>query len=135
MSKLYLNRDELTARVYKLLNLSYPLQRCRSLWWVNKRSGGGLHLTSAGDSAFMEAGLAHWDFDCSGLDVDSNSNRLLLDRCFPCPYHLLTIGRRPRQYMLRIWDGRIASLVTLHGGVVKYMGSILPDHTKLVLLD
>jgi hypothetical protein len=91
-------------------------------WWQNIRSTGGFGLTYAGSKAFESAQIEYQEFD----DGESShmANIMLstgLDRKMTTPYYFYNDQRRQK---VKIYDGRIAMLVSLHESVGAYLKTI-----------
>jgi hypothetical protein len=91
-------------------------------WWKNIRNTGGLGLTTYGDSIFQKLWLESYEF---GLGQNSYfggiGTALQLDRYMPCPYYLHLNDRKKH---LRIYDGRVATMIMLTGDVFEYIDKI-----------
>lgn len=100
------------------------LEKCMVRWWFNIRENGGLRLSQEGDAAFRMAGIESWDIACpdreSMMMFNSPGGALDLDHYLNCPYYLF-IQKPIKSFNIRLYDGRIASMVILHGSLKKYI--------------
>jgi hypothetical protein len=91
-------------------------------WWKNIRSTGGLGLTVYGDTIFKMMGLETYEFDLgSNSYFGGIGSLLMLDKYMPCPYYFQL---RDRKKYLRIYDGRVATMIMLNGSVIEYIEKI-----------
>jgi hypothetical protein len=95
---------------------------CMKTWWKNIRSTGGLGLTVYGDTIFKMMGLETYEFDLgSNSYFGGIGSLLMLDKYMPCPYYFQL---RDRKKYLRIYDGRVATMIMLNGSVIEYIEKI-----------
>jgi hypothetical protein len=91
-------------------------------WWKNIRDTGGLGLTYYGDTVFKKMGLETYEFDFGPNSYFGGIGSLLmLDKYMPCPYYFHLSNKRK---YLRIYDGRIATMIMLTGDVYEYIDRI-----------
>ena len=101
-------------------------------WFVTGRGGDGLRLTDVGASAFAKANIAHYTFD---LKQDATpflpaknweSYAILLNKKIRCPYHIgVSIDeKKKKKPYIRVYDHKIAVLMTLYGTVDDYLASV-----------
>ena len=91
-------------------------------WWKNIRSTGGLGLTVYGDTVFKKIGLESYDFDLGQNSYFGGMGTLIrLDKHMPCPYYFHLSDRKKH---LRIYDGRVATMIMLTGDVFEYIDRI-----------
>lgn len=101
-------------------------------WFVTGRAGSGLRLTDAGKVAFEYAKIAHYDFDFSppGLqtrDINAwNKYALVLDKKVNCPYYIGVnqVDRTRKQPYIRLYDNKIAMMLSLYGDLQSYIDSV-----------
>ena len=101
-------------------------------WFVTGRAGTGLRLSDAGKVAFEYAKIAHYDFDFSPPGVKTrdinawHKYALILDKKIKCPYYigvkLLDNGKK--QPYIKLYDHRIAMMMTLYGDFQSYLDSV-----------
>jgi|FreactTroBogLake_1042271.scaffolds.fasta_scaffold00244_3 hypothetical protein len=110
-----------------------PVDKLMFAWWTTGRSGSGLRLTDPGRNAFEYAKIAHYDLpfdgpkDLSGAPSTGGWSMysLELDKKIKCPYYLGTeIVDKKRKPFIRIYDHRIAVMMTLYGDTNSYLESI-----------
>lgn len=101
-------------------------------WFVTGRRGDGLRLTDAGATAFAKAKIAHYTFD---LKQDSKpflptknweSYAMLLNKKIHCPYYIGSgiDDKQKKKPYIRVYDHKIAMLMTLYGTVDGYLESV-----------
>lgn len=100
-------------------------------WFVTGRAGAGLRLTDAGAKAFQTAKIAHYDFDFippGNTKGASNWGKftLVLDKKVKCPYYvgIKLIDNNKKQPYIRLYDHKIAMMMTLYGNLESYLESI-----------
>ena len=100
-------------------------------WFVTGRIGSGLRLTDAGMVAFDKAKIAYYDFNFTppkGTTGGSSWGKytLMLDKKVKCPYYigvkLLDNGKK--QPYIKLYDHRIAMMMTLYGDFQSYLDSV-----------
>lgn len=99
-------------------------------WWVTGRGGSGLRLSDQGAHAFEIAKIAHYEFpiDMSVFknEVDWETFLRRLAKKLACPYYLSVYKKKDNKYkqQLRIYDHKIAMMLTLYGSINEYMESV-----------
>lgn len=104
-------------------------------WFVTGRAGTGLRLTDAAKVAFERAKIAHYDFDFTIPKSQINNIKsqsglakftLQLDRKINCPYYMGTkpCDRTRAQPFIRVYDHKIAMMMTLYGDLQSYLNSV-----------
>jgi len=108
-----------------------PADKIVSEWFVTGRSGSGLRLTDSGMAALNKANIAHYDFEFTPPKTASNSvswakYTLILDKKVKCPYFvgIKLLDKGKKQPYIRIYDHRIAMMMTLYGDFSSYIESI-----------
>lgn len=101
-------------------------------WFVTGRAGQGLRLTDAGSKAFETASIAHYDFDFTPPDYKTRNitswhkYALVLDKKVKCPYYIgvKQVDKTKKQPYIRLYDHKIAMMLSLYGDLESYLGSI-----------
>ena len=100
-------------------------------WFLTGRSGNGLRLTESGKAAFEYANITHYDFNFTPDKAIINGSSwgrftLILDRKVKCPYYIGTklIDNRKKETYIRLYDHRIAIMMTLYGDLQSYIESV-----------
>jgi len=113
-----------TINVWKELSLDNVIFR----WWQTGRGGSGLRLSETGMQAFAMANLTHYDFQLDPKKVKAiewNTFIGKLTKKLACPYYLgvqkTSEGKKP---FIRIYDHKIAMMLTLYGDLHEYMDSV-----------
>ena len=105
-------------------------------WFVTGRAGTGLRLTDAAKVAFERAKIAHYDFEFTVPKSQANNIKsqsglakftLQLDRKINCPYYIgskLDSITNKKSLYIRIYDHKIAMMMTLYGDFQSYLDSV-----------
>ena len=108
-----------------------PIDKLVGEWFVTGRSGSGLRLTDAGAQAFVAANIAHYDFDfnppkSTNSSVSWAKYALILDKKVKCPYYvgIKLVDKNKKQPYIRVYDHKIAMMMTLYGDFTSYLESI-----------
>jgi hypothetical protein len=105
-----------------------PIQSAMSSWWVNFRNEGGMRLTDVGLKAFKNANIQSYTYD---VDIDrlvdgGMSYTTLLLQCnnkINCPYYIGRFKDNKQPY-IKIFDDKIAMLISLYGDFYDYLISV-----------
>jgi hypothetical protein len=109
------------------------LDWAQKAWWVNKRKTGGLRLTDIGDFSFRLAEIEMFNFSFIAkkhLDDDLNWNKFMLDLNYklPCPYYI--DSSKNKEPILRVYDSKVAMLISLYGNIYEYINQTTKKTTK-----
>jgi hypothetical protein len=109
-----------------------PIEKVIFKWWVGGRTGSGLRLSEVGFEAFTKAKIAYYEFplvsdktDLAQLVTNLNSFILTLSKKIKCPFYLDARVRNDKKTIptIRIYDDKIAMMVTLYGTLQEYLDS------------
>lgn len=126
-------KEKITEVVLSELPLDHqdhtiPFDTLMFKWWATSRQEG-LRLTEHGDKAFKDADLAHYDYN---IDITQLGEitwlKFLTDvnKKINCPYYLQLHKKISKtQYFIRLYDSKIAMLVSLHGSIEKYLKTVI----------
>lgn len=93
-------------------------------WWMTRRSGDGLRLSEKGLQAFALAEIAYYDFH---YKVENKQNfqslALKFNKKIKCPFYLGFKNKSYQSAYIRLYDSRIATLVSLYGSIEEYIDS------------
>jgi hypothetical protein len=97
------------------------------LWWLTKRSPSGFQLSGPGKMAFTQAEIEYEDriLDASKKAIFAIEREL--NKKIKCPFyveHNTQDKIKHRHAVVRLYDGRIANWIDLHGGISDYLRSI-----------
>ena len=95
-------------------------------WWMSGNAGEGLRLTPAGDKAFREAEIEYYQCEIKILGASYYGFMVELSKKIKCPYFLGTEkieGEKAKPY-IRLYDSKIAMMMTLYGDIRSYLDSI-----------
>lgn len=101
-------------------------------WFVTGRVGSGLRLTDTGKTAFERTSISHYDFDFKPPsnvrgEINWGKYTLILDKKVNCPYYVgirLDAVVNKNQPYIRIYDHKIAMMMTLYGDFQSYIESV-----------
>jgi hypothetical protein len=95
-------------------------------WFVTGRRGDGLRLTDVGSTAFTKANIAHYTFDLKQELANWGNYVMLLNKKIHCPYYIGVNldGKKKKKPYIRVYDHKIAMLITLYGAIDEYMESV-----------
>jgi hypothetical protein len=118
----------ITEKVLKELNLlSEPLQDCINTWWYTK-SSEGLRLTPYGDNIFRKAEVQFFDLPLPKTLQLNNWHSFLIScsRKLKCPYYigLNKTESIDSKLFIRLYDEKIAVMISLYGDIFSYLESI-----------
>ena len=88
-------------------------------WWQTGRQDG-LRLSDAGNDAFKLADIEYFDFESKQENQSWHSFLLEINKKIKCPFYL---GKDKKPY-IRLYDSKIAMLLTLYGSLNDYLESI-----------
>ena len=109
-----------------------PIDKVIFKWWQGGRSGYGLRLSDEGFEAFTKAKIAYYEFpllsdktNLAQLLANLNSFILTLNKKIKCPFYLDARVRNDKKTIptIRIYDDKIAMMVTLYGTLQEYLDS------------
>ena len=110
-----------------------PFDKLIFKWWQGGRSSTSLRLTDSGFEAFSKANIAYYEFPILSdklnlADILNNTNRftLTLNKKIRCPFYILKVPKDSKKFIptIRIYDDKIAMLMTLYGTLQEYLDSI-----------
>jgi hypothetical protein len=94
-------------------------------WWITGRGGSGLRLTEEGMKAFQLAKIAHYEFPLGKFDRSEWDAFIKeVTKKLDCPYYLGVYREADRNGpFIRIYDHKIAMMLTLYGTLKEYLES------------
>lgn len=94
-------------------------------WWQNPRRDGGLRLSPSGDLEFRSAGIEFSDHVIKKIGKSYYGFVVDLSKKIKCPYYIdvskSDTGNVP---YIRLYDSRIAMMLTLYGDLESYLDSV-----------
>jgi hypothetical protein len=95
-------------------------------WWMTMRQDSGLRLTEMGDLSFRFADIAYYDYDFDiRLDDGWHNFILNMNKKIKCPYYVgLNKSKDVKQPYIRLYDSKIAVMVSLYGNINDYLKSV-----------
>lgn len=125
MTKFVTDKNAITGKILGLIKPDYTADELRNAnltWWANIRSTGGLGLTARGYAAFTAAAIDCWEFKPTQAGYLVWPKTVLkLDTYLHSPYYIALSGSGSH---IKIYDGRIASLIHLYGGLENYLSKL-----------
>lgn len=95
-------------------------------WWMTGRQEG-LRLSDMGDTAFRLAEIEFYTFPADKIPAGSWYHFMIdLNRKIKCPYYLSVTkeaGKKGEPF-IRIYDGKIATLLSIYGNLKDYLDSV-----------
>jgi hypothetical protein len=95
-------------------------------WWMTMRQTSGLRLTEMGDLAFRFAQIEYYNYDFN-IKLDNGWHAFILDlnKKIKCPYYIgVNKLKDSKQPYIRLYDSKIAVMVSLYGNINDYLKSI-----------
>jgi len=105
---------------------SETIQEVINTWWYTK-SGDSLRLSTLGDYKFREANIEFFDLPIKSKQLNWYS---FLNECnnkIKCPYFFgvnSDVGSKFKDPFIRIYDSKIAMMLTLYGDIESYLASV-----------
>jgi hypothetical protein len=105
----------------------WTLEEAMKKWWMTVRSDRGLRLTDIGDLSFRHAEIEFYEYDLT-ISTEQSLHATILDlsKKLKCPYYLggrKETNKKTQPY-IRLYDSRIAVMVSLYGNIMDYLKSI-----------
>lgn len=123
-------KELVTQQIIKELDIDGPTwtqEEAMKKWWMVQRPDGGLRLTDHGDLSFRYAKIEFYNYDFV-LDPNMGSwHTYLLDlnKKLKCPYYIgvnkVNDSKKP---FIRLYDSKIAMMVSLYGNITDYLKSV-----------
>lgn len=127
-------KQNITEFVKKYLPKHHPsveesLESLIYKWWFTARTGAGLRLTDEGMTCFFAAEISHYDFIIDKKDKSNDFKPekfvLELNKKIDCPYYLgVKKQDKTNQTYIRLYDHKIAMMLSLYGSITDYLNSI-----------
>lgn len=116
-------KADLTKLVLDQLNNNiWTLESAMKDWWMTGAHRDGLRLTDVGDLSFREADFEFYEVEIKPVKLSYFQFITELNAKIKCPYYIYTNSdRKPK---IRLYDSRIAMMVSLHGDLASYLDSI-----------
>lgn len=95
-------------------------------WWQTGRGGSGLRLSEQGMQAFAMAELDHYAFPLGYKKAAADWETFLrnLTKKLACPFYIGVHHNSDGLPYIRLYDHKIAMLVTLYGTIAEYLDSV-----------
>jgi hypothetical protein len=102
-----------------------PIEKVMFKWWLSGSYGTGLRLSNLGFDAFTKAKITYYEFPLypEKTKVKDYSRKFtllcMLSKRIKCPFYITDVNKP----MIRIYDDKIAMMVTLYGTLQEYLDS------------
>lgn len=123
-------KELITDAVVKQLPESWAewtVEEALKKWWQTGSRGDGLRLTEIGDVSFRLAEIEFYQYDFTKkIEGSYHSYIMQLSKKLKCPYFLgvnKQEGKKSQPY-IRLYDSKIAMMVSLYGDLDSYLKSI-----------
>jgi len=122
-------KEVITEAVLKQLPESQiTKEEALGTWWVNIRRSGGLRLTPVGQRAFEKAEIQSYDYPFPKpvpREVSWPTLLLEMDNKLKSPYYIgFHAEKKPREPFVKIYDSKVAVMISLYGNIFDYMRTI-----------
>lgn len=98
-------------------------------WWTTGRSSEGLRLSEEGKMAFDLAQIEHFDYSLfhekiKKGDIAMGAFTVNLGKKIKCPFYIGLKTNQAKSAYIRIYDSKVAMMITLYGSFYEYFNSI-----------
>ena len=101
-----------------------PIEDVMFKWWFTGRQDG-LRLTDEGVTAFELADIEFYDHEFKQEGKSYHNFILELNNKIKCPYYIgMSKKDKIKKFYLRLYDSKIAMMLTLYGDIHSYLESI-----------
>jgi hypothetical protein len=119
-------KEQITQTVLDQLEDSYwTFDNAMKKWWQNPRRDVGLRLKPMGDHEFRNAGIEYSDHEIKKIGKNFYGFVIDLSKKIKCPYYIdVSKSETGNIPYIRLYDSRIAMMLTLYGDLESYLESI-----------
>jgi hypothetical protein len=119
-------KEQVTQTVIEQLEGSYwSFENAMKKWWQNPRRDVGLRLTPMGNQAFQTAGIEYSDHQIKKMGKSYYGFVVELSKKIKCPYYIdVSKSETGNIPYIRLYDSRIAMMLTLYGDLESYLNSV-----------
>jgi len=119
-------KEQVTQTVLAQLEGSYwSFENAMKKWWQNPRRDGALRLSPMGNQAFQTAGIEYSDHHLKKIDKSYYGFIVELSKKIKCPYYIDVSNNSTEKIpYIRLYDSRVAIMLTLYGDLDSYLNSI-----------
>lgn len=123
-----MNKQQYTEILFKhlkdTLDPSLDVSKLYKRYWVTGRSTKNLRLTEEGKKAFDLLDLEFFEFDLNTKTERFNYDVVNVGKKLKTPFWIGFRNRFYKSAYIRIYDSKIAMLITLYGSLSEYINSI-----------
>lgn len=123
-------KELVTEKIIKELNdeTLWQFDDAMKKWWMVPRLDGGLRLTDVGDLAFRYAKIEYYNYDFAIITNSGggwHTYLLELNKKLKCPYYIgVNKVEDSKKPFIRLYDSKIAMMVSLYGNISDYLKSV-----------
>lgn len=119
-------KEQVTQTVLEQIDGSYwTFNEAMKKWWQNPRRDGSLRLTPMGDHEFQQAKIEFSDHVIAKMGKNYYGFVIELSKKIKCPYYIdVSKSEEGIIPFLRLYDSRIAMMLSLYGDLDSYLSSI-----------
>lgn len=122
----YQNKKKLTEIILSNLPYNSPwhnidIDKLLFEWWATGRNSNNLRLTDKGKEAFETAEIEYFDFDLKLEKQDHTKFLLHVGKKLTSPYFFGLKNRFYKSAYIRVFDSKLAMLITLYGSFDEYI--------------
>ena len=119
-------KEQVTQTVVEQLEGSYwTFENAMKKWWQNPRRDAGLRLSPMGNQAFQTAEIEYSDHEIKKIGKSYYGFVIELSKKIKCPYYIdVSKSETGNIPYIRLYDSRIAIMLTLYGDLESYLNSI-----------
>jgi hypothetical protein len=114
------------AVLAEIPRLDKPIDKIMFEWWMTGNTGNSLRLTDIGDSYFRLAKIEFYECPIKPVQRDTYYSFIAdLSKKIKCPYYMGVNKKEEKsQPYIRLYDSKIAMMLTLYGDLESYLDSI-----------
>lgn len=90
-------------------------------WWATGRTGNGLRLTEDGKHIFDILDIEYYDFPLHVTSSNYSNKIIELGKKINCPFYVGFHNQRYKSAYIRLYDSKVAMMVTLYGSVEDFL--------------
>lgn len=122
----YANKKKLTEIILNNLPSNSPwhnidIDKLLFEWWFTGRNSNNLRLTDKGKEAFELAEIEYFDFDLKLEKQEHTKFLLFVGKKLTSPYFFGLKNRFYKSVYIRVFDSKLAMLITLYGSFDEYL--------------
>lgn len=105
--------------------LDKPIDKIMFEWWMTGNTGDSLRLTQIGDNYFRLAKIEFYECPIKPIQRDTYHSFISeLSKKIKCPYYMGVNKKEKSGPYIRLYDSKIAMMLTIYGDLESYLDSI-----------